>query len=33
MKKQYQSSLIKNHNIMKKKKKNDGIPLKGNVAF
>ena len=34
MKKQYNSSIIKNHKITnkKRKKKNDGIPLKGYVA-
>ena len=31
MTKQYKSSRIKNHNITKKKK-NDGVPLKGYVA-
>ena len=31
MKKQYKSSRIKNHKITKKKKKN-GVPLKGYVA-
>ena len=32
MKKQYKSSITKNHKITKKKKRNDGVPLKGNVA-
>ena len=33
MKKQYKSSIIMNHKITKKKKKkNDGVPLKGYVA-
>ena len=32
MKKQYKSLLIKNHKITNKKKKNDGVPLKGYVA-
>ena len=32
MKKQYKSSIIKNHKITKKKKKIDGVPLKGYVA-
>ena len=31
MKKQYRSSIIKNHKI-KRKKKIDGIPLKGYIA-
>ena len=30
MKKQYKSSITKNHKITKKR--NDGVPLKGNVA-
>ena len=33
MKKQYESSIIKNHKITKKKKKKKkGVPLKGYVA-
>ena len=31
MKRQYKSSIIKNHKILKKKK-NDGVPLKGYAA-
>ena len=32
MKKKYKSSRIKNHKITKKKKKIDGVPLKGYVT-
>ena len=32
MKKQYKSSITKNHKIKKKKKKSDGVPLKGYLA-
>ena len=32
MKKEYKSSRIQNHKITKKKKKKDGVPLKGYVA-
>ena len=32
MKKQYKSSIIKNHKITDKKRKNDGVSLKGYVV-